>query len=81
MTVIEKGKLIFNLDDYEGRKAMSRAVRAVDFVLALHDVANDILRREVRYGDDEVRVAIFEEVQTKFYQILEDRNINLDEDL
>ena len=37
------------------------------------------LRKERKYGENEKRVKLFEEVEDEFYQILEDQHIRLDD--
>lgn len=74
-----KSTLEFNLDDIDDRRAHLRAVKSLDLAICLNDI-KEVIRRELKYEDlSEHDYAIYEKIQKKFYEILEEYNINLDE--
>jgi uncharacterized protein (DUF2267 family) len=76
-----KAILEFNLDEFFERKAHMRAVKATDVYLAVNDTF-DKLRRLIKYEDiSEEKREAFEEIRTFLAEALENRNINISEEL
>ena len=73
-----KAKLIFDLDDADDRTAHYRAFKALDMAIALSEMAAE-LRKLYKYGGEEVHQETVEQIRTKFYSILEDNVLDLDE--
>jgi len=71
-----KGILEFDIDDPHERTAHLRAVKATDAYLALHDL-NEKLRQWSK--DEEKEEIKIETLRTEFFEILENRGINLDD--
>jgi hypothetical protein len=70
--------ITFNLEDHEDSMAHFRALKAMDMAIALSDIAED-LRQLAKYGGDEVHQDTIAMVRAKFYAVLEDNHIDLDE--
>lgn len=70
-------QLNFNLDELDDQRAHMRCVKALDLVLALWDI-DQVLRDTVKYGEG-IQATYCQEVRDKFWDILRDRDINLDE--
>lgn len=84
-----KASLRFDLEDHHDRLAHKRAISATDAYLALNSIANDIFRpaRKHGYNDERLRDAYEDEriskiiglLEEKFYEILKEHNVNLDD--
>ena len=72
---VEQGILKFDMDDKFGKEAFMRAVKAGDLALAISDIG-EYLRGVERYQDPPDDI---ERIREKFYEILDDNNINLEE--
>ena len=72
------GILKFNLADIESELAFHRAVNANDAYGALWNVSQ--MLRDIRKHGEEPRATVAEEIEKKFYEILNDEGINLDRD-
>jgi hypothetical protein len=73
-----KANLSFDLDDVDDRTAHFRAVKSLDMATALSEISAE-LRQLAKYGGDEVHQETVEQIRSKFYSILEDNDLDLDE--
>ena len=81
--------LKFDLSKPEEQEEFARATKATQAYLALFDIANDIFRPARKHGYAEIDLTNLSEktikiiaiLETKFYEILEDRGIHLDQEL
>lgn len=75
-----KAILEFNLSEQEDVAAHKRTVKALDMALVLWDI-DQYLRTQVKYNEALSQEAhdAFESAREKFYEILNDHNINIDE--
>lgn len=75
-----KAILEFDLDNPDDQSAHMRAVQALDMAICLWDI-DQYLRAQTKYAPDsmpeDVYVAL-SEAREKFYQILNERGIDLD---
>lgn len=76
-----KAILEFDLNEFFERKAHVRAIKSTDIYLAVHDTF-EMLRRKIKYEDisNEQREA-FEEARAFLIDALENRNIDINEEL
>jgi hypothetical protein len=74
-----KAILEFNLDEGDDKGAHLRAIKSLDMAIALWDM-DQYLRGLIKYGelDDNVHQAL-EEARDKLREIMNERNIDLDE--
>jgi hypothetical protein len=76
-----KVTLEFNLEDHEQRKEHMRAIKSINVYCALSDFAEQ-LRKIRKYGENSEDVQMMiEELERTFYDILNDRNIDLEGEL
>lgn len=75
-----KATLEFDLNEQEDIAAHKRAVKALDMAVALWDI-DQYLRTQVKYNEALSQEAhdAFESAREKFYEILNERNINIDD--
>ena len=75
-----KATLEFDLNEQEDITAHKRAVKALDMAVALWDI-DQYLRTQVKYNEALSQEAhdAFESAREKFYEILNERNINIDD--
>ncbi len=75
-----KATLEFDLNEQEDIIAHKRATKALDMALVLWDI-DHYLRTQVKYNEVLTQEAhdAFESAREKFYEILNDHNINIDE--
>lgn len=76
-----KGILEFNLDESDEREAHLRAVKSTNLAIALWEI-DQYLRGEIKHAPDSMPVEVFnklQDVRGRFYDIMSDNNINLDE--
>jgi hypothetical protein len=75
-----KATLEFDLNEQEDVTAHKRAVKALDMAVALWDI-DQYLRTQVKYNEALSQEAhdAFESAREKFYEILNERNINIDD--
>jgi hypothetical protein len=76
-----KAILEFDMNEMEDSLAFSRASRSLSLTLALLDI-EEYLRSEIKYGDErltEDQYRKLEEIRDKFYEILSENGINLDQ--
>lgn len=88
-----KAKLEFDLDDFSDRKAHKRCVSATNAYIALYKIANEIFRPNRKHGyekeieelfdalgdDAEIGTEIVDKLETKFYNIIEELGLDLDD--
>jgi hypothetical protein len=72
-----KATLTFNLDDEDDSMAFSRCTQSLQLTLALLEMSNH-LRSVTKYGEDEKEVEAYEKVSERFYEILAEQGINID---
>ena len=79
--LLKKIELDFDLDDYNESLAFKRAVLADDSFSALWDISQ-VIRKYSRNKNNEVKTKeqseLISKIESKFYEILNDNNINLD---
>lgn len=76
-----KAILEFDLNIPDDIAAHKRAVKALDMAIALYDI-EQYLRTQTKYAPDSMPKEVYnalDEVRDKFYEILNDRNIDIDE--
>lgn len=75
-----KATLTFNLDDFDERREHMIALRGRDMLSVLYELSNH-LRWEIRKNEtnSEEAVALYEKIQDKFYELLEEENISIDQ--
>lgn len=75
-----KAILEFDLNEQEDIVAHKRATKALDMALALWDI-DHYLRTQVKYNEALTQEAqdAFERAQERFYEILNEHNISIDE--
>jgi hypothetical protein len=76
-----KAILEFDLNEPEDIQAHKRAVKAVDLSLALWDI-EQYLRGQLKYNDENLTSEAYDaldKAKDKFYEILDEYNISLDE--
>ena len=76
-----KAILEFNLDEQDDRVAHLRAVKALDVAIALWDIEQH-LRAQTKYAPDSMSSEVYDalqETRDKFYEIMNERSIDLDE--
>jgi len=80
------GILEFNLDESEGREAHARSLKSLDLCLVLWDLQHEVFRKAYKYEEIEgidsptkEQLEAVERIADRFHQMLQDRNINLDE--
>lgn len=79
-----EGKLEFNLNDYDDKRAFIRCTKVDDVYIALHRIAYDVFRPSRKYGFlnnnelSEEQLKVVEELESMFYDVLEDLNIDMD---
>ena len=75
-----KAILEFDLNEQEDIVAHKRATKALDMALALWDI-DHYLRTQVKYNEALTQEAqdAFESAQERFYEILNERNVSIDE--
>jgi len=69
-----KTHIIFNLDDPDERETHERMLKADDFMLAIYDF-DQYLRKIVKYGDEKSQILNAEEVRTKLWEIINERDL------
>ena len=72
-----KAKLTFNLEDEDDSLAFSRCAKSLEMALALWEMSNH-LRSVTKYSEDEKEVEAYEKVSERFYEILAEQGINID---
>lgn len=70
-----KAILEFNLEDSQDRLAHLRCTKAMEAYLVIHDFSEELRRLRKYHESEDVNI---EELSKKFFEILEDRDINLD---
>ena len=73
-----KATLHFNLEDPDDKFAFNRCHKANDMAMALWDYSQE-LRAICKYSDDEVQQKHWGEAREKFYEVLKDYGIDLDD--
>ena len=76
-----KAILEFDLNEPDDVEAHKRAVKSLDMAIALWDI-DQYLRAQTKYAPDLMPQEAYDalsEAREKFYQILNERNINMDE--
>jgi hypothetical protein len=75
-----KAILEFDLNEPDDKEAHKRAVKALDMAIALWDI-EQYLRAETKYNEELTQDAYdaLATAREKFYQILNEHNINMDE--
>jgi|LauGreDrversion4_2_1035121.scaffolds.fasta_scaffold1443320_2 hypothetical protein len=76
-----KAILEFDLNEPDDVEAHKRAVKSLDMAIALWDI-DQYLRAQTKYAPDSMPQEAYDalsEAREKFYQILNERNINMDE--
>jgi hypothetical protein len=88
-----KAKLEFDLDDFGDRKAHKRCVSATNAYIALNKIAEEVFRPNRKHGygkeiedlfdalgdDAEIVTEIVDKLETKFYNIIEELGLDLDD--
>jgi hypothetical protein len=76
---VTKAILQFDLDDPQERANHKRAVRALDYVLALWEIDQELraIEKYREFNTEEAKELIIE-IRAKFYDVLSERDINLD---
>lgn len=76
-----KAILEFNLDESDEREAHLRAVKSTSLAIALWEM-DQYLRGEIKHAPDSMPHEVFnklQDVRGRFYDIMSDNNIHLDE--
>ena len=76
-----KALLEYNLDEEEDAKAHLRAVKSVDMLLALWDITHNT-KKQIEWQLDSKELDKYEALELVYktiYEILDNRNINIDE--
>lgn len=76
-----KGILEFDLNEPDDVQAHKRAIKALDMALVLWDI-DQYLRAQTKYAPDSMPEEVYdalEKTREKFYDILRDHNIDIDE--
>lgn len=72
-----KAILEFDLDDANDIAAHKRCVQALDLVMALYQIDNE-LRSKLKYADlSDQEYDIYEKIRDRIHEILNSRNIDL----
>lgn len=86
-----KSTLEFNLNDMEDQRALTRSIKADSAYRSLWDTANEVFRPARKHGYQDEKIQLLVEsigvdaetliglLEDKFYEILKDNDINLDE--
>jgi hypothetical protein len=75
-----KVKVIFDLNDPDDIMSHRRFTQSTDMALALWDIKNN-LRGKLKHPPEDItdgEYKLIEKIQTEFFEILEDYNINID---
>ena len=67
-------KIVLTYDGHEELQDATRAIQSLDLALCLWDVEQE-LRKRYKYSEDGKEIQIMEELRDKFYEILSDHNI------
>jgi len=67
-------KIVLTYDGHEELQDATRAMQSLDLALCLWDV-NQELRRRYKYSEDGAEIKFAEEMRDKFFSILEDHNV------
>jgi hypothetical protein len=76
-----KATLEFDLEKPEDLEEFKRVTKALDMAIALWDI-DQYLRAQTKYAPDSMPQEAYDaldQAREKFYQILNERNINMDE--
>ncbi len=74
-----KAILEFNLDDHDDQQAHLRCVKSVDLVLFILDMEQE-LRSQLKHGDlDDKEYKILSKFRDTFYEVLNNKGINIDD--
>lgn len=75
-----KATLTFNLDDFDERREHMIALKGRDMLGVLYELS-DHLRYEIRKNDSnsDEDIAVYEKIQNKFYELLLEENISIDQ--
>lgn len=76
-----KAILKFDLNEPDDIHAHKRAVKALDMALVLWDI-DQYFRSQLKYNEEgltEEAYAALEKAREKFYEVLGDHNVNIDE--
>lgn len=76
-----KAILEFDLSDHDGKMEHMRCVKALSMAIALWDM-EQYLRASIKHAPDSMSseaYGMLNEVRDKFYEIMNDNNIDLDE--
>jgi hypothetical protein len=75
--------LEFDASDEFGKAESIRAQKATDVYLAIYDMGA-LLRQEIKYNCEQYtmeELQLLIKIQDKFYEVLENRKINIEEEL
>jgi len=75
-----KATLTFDLDDFDERREHMIAIKGRDMLSVLYELSNH-LRYEIRKNESnsDEAVASYEKIQNKFYELLLEENISIDQ--
>lgn len=75
-----KATLEFNMDEFEDVVAHKRAIKSLDVLLVLYDF-DQHLRSELKYNENlsEEEFEKLDKLREKLYEIMNERNVSLDE--
>ena len=75
-----KATLEFNMDEFEDVVAHKRAIKSLDVLLVLYDF-DQHLRSELKYNENlsEEEYEKLDKLRDKLYEIMNERNVSLDE--
>lgn len=68
-------EVIFKFDPYEDREDLAIFQKSKDYYCALDDI-RELIRKHTKYGPEDEAVT-WEDLRTQFYEIINDRNIEL----